>query len=408
MSTPPANVVDRARAVVERAQAGEAPQTLELISGANIKPEPIRWLWQDWLAHGKVHIVAGAPGTGKTTVAMAVAAQITSGGKFPDGSRCECGNVVMWSGEDTPSDVLLPRFIANGGDTARLSFVGELHRGAERLAFDPARDMPLLRAAVSRLPGGVAMLIVDPVVSAVSGDSHKNAEVRRGLQPLGELAAETGCAVLGITHFSKGTAGADPVERVTGSVAFGAVARLVWATAKEADSPDNARILIRAKSNIGPDGGGFGYVITQHALLDYPDISASVVGWRGAVEGAARDLLAKSDPGGDPGERSALAEAEDFLRDALAEGPVATTDVQKQADLAGVARATLRRAKERLGVRVGKGGMKGGWYWSLPPDADAGDGRRCSTEAEDAHSPGVSAFGGIEHLQGPATEPEAF
>jgi hypothetical protein len=101
-------------------------------------------------------------------------------------------------------------------------------RGKERRPFDPSRDSPALIEAARRLPP-TRLLILDSIVSAIAGDSHKNAEVRRGLQPLVDFAAETGCAVLGITHFTKGTIGREPTERVTGSQAFGALARLVMA-----------------------------------------------------------------------------------------------------------------------------------------------------------------------------------
>jgi AAA domain len=104
------------------------------------------------------------------------------------------------------------------------------------------------------------LLIVDPIVSAVTGDSHKGAEVRRALQPVVALAQCLGCAVLGITHFSTNTAGCDPTERITGSIAFAALARLVLVAAKVKVDEDDAqprRVLVSAKSNIGPDDGGF-------------------------------------------------------------------------------------------------------------------------------------------------------
>src|SRR6201987_5103761 len=100
------------------------------------------------------------------------------------------------------------------------------------------------------------MVTIDPVVSAVIGDGHKNAEVRRSLQPLSDMAERLGVVVLGITHFTKGTSGKDPIERVTGSLAFGAAARLVMVTVRPKDQGEK-RYIIRGKSNIGPSGGGF-------------------------------------------------------------------------------------------------------------------------------------------------------
>ena len=104
-------------------------------------------------------------------------------------------------------------------------------------------------------------------MNAVAGDSHKNTETRRALQPLVELAASANAALLGITHFSKGTAGREPIERITGSIAFGALARVVMVAGKEAEKEDDdtppRRFLARAKSNIGPDEGGFAYELQQ-------------------------------------------------------------------------------------------------------------------------------------------------
>src|SRR5206468_6094748 len=121
-------------------------------------------------------------------------------------------------------------------------------------------------------------MLVDPIVSSVAGDSHQNAEVRRGLQPLVTFAENQGCALLGITHFTKATQGREPLERVTGSLAFGAVARIVLGTAKIKEEDGGGRVLVRVKSNIGPDGGGHKYELRQVELSgDAAGIAASRV-----------------------------------------------------------------------------------------------------------------------------------
>jgi putative DNA primase/helicase len=201
------------------------PNEVILMNGAGITPEAIRWLWLHWLALGKLHILAGAPGQGKTTIALAIIATLTSGGPWPDGSRCAPGSALIWSGEDDPADTLMPRLIAMGADVARVHFVQGSRVNGEVLPFDPARDMVLLTEGAAKI-GEIKLLLVDPVVSAVTGDSHKNTEVRRALQPLVDLAAHLDAAVLGISHFAKGGQGRDPTERVVGSVAFSAVARV--------------------------------------------------------------------------------------------------------------------------------------------------------------------------------------
>lgn len=332
-----------------------------LVRGSDLTPEPIEWLWPQWLALGKLHVLAGAPGQGKTTIALAFAAAITSGKQWPDGTNCSPGTVLIWSGEDDPADTLLPRLIAAGADRSRVYFVKGARVGDEVLPFDPARDLVQLTAAAERI-GNVRMLIVDPVVSAVAGDSNKSSDVRRALQPLVDLAANLRAAVLGISHFTKGSAGKDPTERVTGSVAFSAVARVVLVAARvKDDKGDDRRIFARSKSNIGPDDGGFEYSLTQVVAL--PGIEASRVDWGSALPGTAQELLreAEADSGSEE-ETSALDEACEFLASELRDGPQAAKYLLAEARHAGHAERTLKRAKARLGVESRK--EAGSWQWS--------------------------------------------
>lgn len=349
--------------------AGEYPRDVSLLRASDVTLEPIDWLWNGWLAAGKMHVLGGAPGTGKTTIAMSLASTLTTGGRWPDGTQSIAGNVVIWSGEDDPKDTLTPRLELSGADRSRVYFVADIREGSERRAFDPARDVEPLRRKLVEI-GGVRLLIVDPVVSAIAGDSHKNAEVRRGLQPLADLAASMRCALLGITHFSKGTGGRDPVERLTGSLAFAALARVVLVAAKhqeEGDDGRTVRLFCRAKSNIGPDDGGFEYDLHQAELKTHPGIFASSVLWGEPVEGAARELLATADATGDDGEGGTLADAKRFLGDLLADGPMRAGEVFKAADQAGYSKRSIQRAANALKVKRHKDGMKGGWTWRLLP-----------------------------------------
>ncbi|GAB3367410.1 MULTISPECIES: AAA family ATPase [Giesbergeria] len=328
--------------------------------GADMESVPVVWLWKYWLAIGKLHILAGAPGQGKTTIAMAAAATVTIGGKWPDGSRCEAGNVLIWSGEDDPADTLLPRLLAAGADKSRCYFIEATRRDGDVVPFDPARDLPQLQAAIEQI-GGIKLLIVDPVVSAVTGDSHKNTEVRRALQPLVDMGAACGCAVLGITHFAKGGQGTDPAQRVVGSVAFTAVARVVLVAAKvKGKDGEDARILARGKSNIGPDDGGFEYHLEQAEPI--PGIQASRIAWGKAVEGSARELLT------DPEDQTAneAMNVAGFLRGLLSDGPLSAKAIYKDADGAGYSRDQIKRASLKLGIEKTKEGMGGGWLWRLP------------------------------------------
>jgi hypothetical protein len=360
---PPPDVYALARRALAAGSDGPAPAVI-LRSAADLTPEPVRWLWPGWLAAGKLHIVAGAPGTGKTTLAMAVAATLTTGGRWPDGSTAQAGAVAIWSGEDDPADTLLPRLLAAGADPSRVHFVAAVEDGDGTRPFAPAEDMPALSEALSALPDPPALLIVDPVVSAVAGDSHKNAEVRRALQPLVDLGQRHRCAVLGISHFSKGTAGRDPTERVTGSLGFGALARVVMATAKRSDEDGGGRMLARAKSNLGPDGGG--YVYDLEPCEPVPGIVTTRVVWGDALDGTARELLASAEATADDDERTAMDEAREFLLTELAAGPMAAKDVYKAARECGIAERTLKRAKSALGVTAEKAAFRAGWRWALP------------------------------------------
>jgi putative DNA primase/helicase len=360
---------DAAKVDAFRARGEPAlPDAVILVNGSDLKPQRIDWLWPGWLAKGKFHILAGMPGQGKTTIAMALAATITVGGRFPDGTTCEPGNVLVWSGEDDPEDGLLPKLIAAGADTSRVYFVGDARIDGELSAFDPSRDMPQLMAEIDRI-GGVSLLVVDPVVTAVSGDSHKNGEVRRGLQPLVNLASGSSTAVLGISHFSKGGQGQDPAQRVVGSIAFAAVARIVLVAAKvKSEDGDEKRVLARSKSNIGPDDGGFQYHLEQVQVLD--GIDASRVEWGEKLVGSSRDLL--SDPSENAEETSARDEAADFLRTLLGADQVPAKQVRSEAMEAGHSWGTVRRAADALAVIRSKGGMNDGWYWKLPKMLNGG------------------------------------
>ncbi|WP_304305883.1 AAA family ATPase [Pseudacidovorax intermedius] len=334
---------------------------VSLICGSLLRPQPIEWLWRHWLAAGKFHLLAGIPGQGKTTLAMTMAAVVSIGGVWPDGSRCNKGSVVVFSGEDDAADTLLPRIVAAAGDPSRVFFVQGTRIDGELVPFDPARDLLQLTRAIEQI-GDVRLVVVDPVVSAVNGDSHKNTEVRRALQPLVDLAASCGCAIVGITHFAKGGQGQDPAQRVVGSVAFSAVARVVIVAAKvRGEEGQDSRILARAKSNIGPDDGGFEYHLDQVQVMD--GIEASRIGWGQAVQGTARDLLTSpdEDPDEDASDAVSMLRVE-LVNDSWTEAEKASSPLRA----AGFTKKQIWAASKKLGVIRQKGGMHGGWYWRLP------------------------------------------
>ena len=379
-------------------------QGVEVICASDITPEPICWLWNGWLAAGKLHIFGGAPGTGKTTISMALAAIITNGGKWPDGSLTVAGKVVIWSGEDDPKDTLIPRLTQAGANLSRVYFITGILEDGKHRSFDPAIDMGPLRNKLFEI-NEVRLLIIDPIVSAITGDSHKNAEVRRGLQPLVDLAASMNFALLGITHLSKGTSGRDPVERLTGSLAFGALARIVMIAAKHENkngAESNVRIFLRAKSNIGSDKDGFEYEIKQSELKDHPEIITSSVVWMNTIFGAAREILSKAETLNIDSKESVLSEATNYLAALLAKGPLSSELIKEQAKDAGYSTATIRRAKEALKIEAIKDGKKQ-WFWQLPfndslHQEDQMNELKVLKDNKHAQQNNVSTFGNLEHL----------
>jgi putative DNA primase/helicase len=360
---------------------GATQRTVNLRCGSSIKPLAISWLWEEWIPAGKLTVLAGTAGTGKTTLVLGLAAALTSCSRWPDGTLCkQRGNVLIWSSEDNPDDTLVPRLIASGADMKRCFFIDGITEDDVSVPFDPSKDIPKLHQAVEKI-GGVSLLIIDPIVSAVAGDMHRANDVRRSLQAVVDFAEVHGCAVIGITHFAKNGAGKAPQDRVIGSQAFSALARMVLVAAKEENG--SRRVLARAKSNIAPDDGGVAYRLDMKSIEG--GIEVIHVVWEGAIEGTAREILGdvEYDDNDTPVNKEAgvireteLDRAEDFLEELLAEGAIPTTQIYSDAKGAGFTQSTIRRAKASLGIeakRVGEKGIKGGgvWHWESPDSIKA-------------------------------------
>lgn len=328
---------------------------------SEIRPVSVSWLWPYWIPIGKLILLAGSPGTGKTTLTLLFAAIISRGGKWPDGTSATQGEVVIWSSEDDLADTILPRLLANGGNLKNIrSLSGVKDKNNKYRPFDPATDIEALMKALKTLPN-VKLIIIDPIVSAISGDSHKNAEVRRGLQPIVEIAAEIGAAIIGITHFTKGTGGKDTTERVTGSLAFAALARIVLATTR--DGLNGGYLLTRSKSNLGPDGGGYRYDIDQVSIKDYPEISASKIEWGDFIEGSAKELIKAAEAENVKPNHPGFADI--WLGELLENGPMLANDIFDYGKADGFSKDVLKRAKEKIGAESRRAIFRGPWWWLL-------------------------------------------
>jgi|SRR5690554_1926266 len=352
-----ANVIDRY--AEEWAKAARTKWRAHAVPASSISPAAIQWAWPGWIALGKLTILAGAGGTGKTTLSIGLIATLTSGGRWPDGTPCsEPRSALIWSSEDDPADTIIPRLIAAGADLDKVHILqGRINDLGETEPFDPAKDADLLADELERI-GDVGLIMIDPIVSVVAGDMHRANDVRRALQVLVDLAEKHGCSVLGITHFSKGSAGNNPAERVLGSQAFGALARTVLVAAKQEDS--DLRVLARAKSNIAEDSGGCSYSIMETTVRDH--ITTTVVTWGDTISGSAREILADVERV-ESEEVSEKEDAEQFLISLLANGQVPVKQIKADAAGAGHAWRTVERAKKSLGIEAVKVGLKEGWVW---------------------------------------------
>ena len=341
---------------------------INLVRMDSIEEEAITWLWEGFLPKATLTLLGGAIQAGKSTIAMSLAATVSNGGLWPDGTRCTMpGNVIFWSSEEVVKSVVKPRLMAVGANTSRiLTIESSLDEHGEPCAFDPSQDIPLLRREILNL-GSVSLVIIDPMITAVSGDTNKANDVRRSLKPIIDLAEEFDCTVLGIHHLAKNSEGKSTNDRMLGSQAFAAMARIVLVAAKDENS-DN-RVLAISKSNISKDNGGFNYTIEG---VSFPspkgkEIKTSKVIWGEALEGSSRAILATAE--GEPNEdTSKLGQAKQFLIESLATQAVGSRELLRNArEGYGISDKTLRRAAKALSVTAEHAPtFEGGWSWSLP------------------------------------------
>jgi hypothetical protein len=218
-----------------------APQVVTR-RASEVSPGPIAWLWKYWLARGKLHIIAGVPETGKTTIALSYAAIVSSGGEWPDETRATVASVLIWTAEDDADDTLVPRLMRMGADLDRIHFIEEaIPPGAKSRPFNPATDMPAL-VEKARAIGDVALLVLDPVVAAMpmTRNSHNNAESRNGMQPVIDFAKASDIAVKLERSDVEAT-------RIVWESPLEGTARELLAEAECLDEDDNASKIAEAK-----------------------------------------------------------------------------------------------------------------------------------------------------------------
>ncbi len=329
---------------------------------SDVQPQEVQWLWPGRIALGKVTIIAGDPGLGKSLATLDMAARVSTGDVWPhETGRAPRGSVILLSAEDDLGDTIRPRLDAAGAAVGRivaLSAVSGAERGvAYQRQPDLSRDVDRIED-VAKQVGDVKLIVIDPV-SAYMGktDSHNNADVRGAVMaPLKDMAGRLGAAVVCVTHLRKGDGTA--LERSMGSTAFVAAARAAWIVARDPDD-QGRRLFLPSKNNLAPDVAGRAYRVRDCGGVPIAD-------WEpGDVTITADDVVrARGGRRGDAGR-----EVQAWLAETLCDGPMPASEVQDEAKALGYNIRTVRSAYRDLGGKPSRVGFGRGavWQWSLPP-----------------------------------------
>ena len=370
---------------IEAVEYGCVSKTLD-----TYRMEHVEWLWPQWLPAGVLVVLDGDPGMGKSTLALDVAARLTTGTKMPDGTQGEAYRlpvpVILAGVEDVVGRTISPRLAAAGGNGQLVHLLEEVRvpgrqtKDGTPTAMEEEFTLPdhldQLETLVTRT--GARLVIIDNLMSIFSSriNSNSDQEVRRVLRPLSALADRTGCAILVIRHLSKGAV-TNHLYRGGGSIGIIGAARMAWAVGYDpddsaSDGSERRRILAVTKSNLDkiPESMAYAtkseWVTSGEATLPFKTMA---IEWRGTSTLTAAAILsngqANSQGGGD-----ALRRARTWVTDYLGDGAEhPQREIEGAADDAGISRTTLRRAKADLKIKAHArgGGKNRTWYWSMPP-----------------------------------------
>jgi hypothetical protein len=320
---------------------------------ADVQPEYVSFLWEPYIPLGKLTLIEGDPGVGKSWLACALATA-TAAGLGPNGwAMDEPHNVLLLSVEDGLADTIRPRL-----DVMRAN-VQRIHALEGTLTLDQ-HGLLLLERHISEIRP--TLLVIDPLVAYLGAgvDLHRANEVRVVTSRLALMAEKHGCAIIGVRHLSKSPKDR-AIYRGIGSIDFTAAARSVLLVGTDPSDPAKHAIA-HIKSNLAELGGAVGYEIRDGRFC-----------WTGDSDLTAELMLGAANS---QVERNTIADAKDFLREILSEGPLASEDVQRDAGNTGISRSTLNRARLELGIKgkpyVFKTGQPGTndqkWFWQLPPE----------------------------------------
>jgi putative DNA primase/helicase len=327
---------------------------------SDVASERLHWLWPGRVPAGKITLLDGDPGLGKSTLLCEVAARITRGEALPGGESGAPRGVLLFSAEDDVFDTIRPRIDAAGGDPQRIvSFVAVPDGTETGRPFSLPADLPLLDAVVQH--ADVALVIFDPLVAylrvGVSANIDQN--VRHALAALKASAERTGAAIVAIRHLNKSPS-ANPLYRGLGSIGIIGAARSGLLLAADPDDPAR-RVLAVSKGNLARPPASLAF-----RLEDVPGSDVARVVWEGESPWTAAQLLQAQTAADGDAPPSAVDQARAWLREALATGPRPAAELRQEAAAHGIGAKALYAARKAEGITTEKERIpRGRWLWML-------------------------------------------
>ena len=303
------------------------PETVKIIRMSDVELTPVEWLWKPYLPFGKLSVLQGNPGEGKTYFAMHLAAACTNGKLLPNMERMEPFNVIYQTAEDGLGDTVKPRLIEAGADLDRVLVIDD---SEVQLTLSDER---IEKAIVEN---NARLVIIDPIQAYLGADVDMNRanEVRPIFMRLGQVAQRTGCAILLIGHLNK-AAGMQSLQRGLGSIDIAAAVRSVMFIGKLKHDP-TMRILTHEKSSLAPPGASLAFSLGDEGGFR----------WVGEYDITADEMLS----GIEPQRETKTQQAKDLICTLLAGGKqVLSEDIDKAALERGIPGRTVRDAKRELG-----------------------------------------------------------
>lgn len=353
-----------------------------------VRPRAVEWHWNGRIPLGKVTLIVGDPGLGKSWLTQDLAARTSRAAAWPDAGFAPAGHVVILTAEDGLDDTVVPRLLAMGADLERIDALTAIRERGQERPVSLATDVAQLEQAISRIETNydrhLRLVVIDPVTAYLGRgtDSHVDADVRGVVAPLAQLAERHGCAVVAVMHLNKGSQNR-ALYRPGGSIAFVAAARSVLAVTADPDAPDSPRrFLVPLKMNLASKPPTLAFAIAgDPAGIEWEPDAVQGVDAESALRGPSSE---QAEPGG------AREEAIEFLRQELAEGERPAEELRRLSERLGIASRTLDRAKHDLGVAArretfGKGGR---WLWSIERQLP----HRAPLQSDGAQRPDVALY----------------